>query len=300
VGLVRVNLNTLTNVTISEAMQDLGGGAYFFNITSNNVDDAGEAEVELYNSSTVLVEDVEVPFNIIDHTVTSEATRDDMLVDEGFGVVTCVEDENDNPVDGLVAGDWTVTSLGAANTRSAVGEIMPATDVTGIAGSGCYHLSVDTANTVQPDDEVEIRLALTGQPTNPQDTVSVAIEDVTLELMAHPDFTQATNCVLVSAVVRDQDGDPVDIVTESTNGVRLQITDGSGGLKDGDVAGGSCSLSGSSTNMFMTLNVGTTAVSNGVYIATFISDVVSENVELTGFVEGANSRAEDSVNIDVE
>ena len=308
-GCVEIDAGTLTNMTESDAVEELGAastgtgngaGAYFANVTSALVDDRGEVEVLLRNSISELVEDIEVNFNIRDHEVTAYSTRDDLVVDEATGIYMVVEDENGDLVHTLAPGDWTITNLGVATTNTAVGEILP-TNVN-VIGGGVYAFSADTLFSTVPGSDVELRAALTGFPTTPQDTVSVGVDDVELVLRAIPDFVQATNCVLITAQIQDPDGDPIDVVTPATNGVRLRILGGNSdvGLLDGDETAANCAAGGGTHDLPMTLNVGTTAEANGMYVATLHAGVSTDTIIIEGTVEGANSFASERVTVDVD
>ncbi|MDD4351360.1 MAG: S-layer homology domain-containing protein [Candidatus Gracilibacteria bacterium] len=332
-GILRLNPNTLTNMTINTPVTELGSavdtsancpgdgygnGAYWSVVTSKNVNDAGEVEYELYGSTAILVEDVEEPYNILDNSLTASSTADEILVDQGFGIIVEIIDEsNDDPVTGLFSSTGsgiTITSVGTTITSVPViqvgcykGSGTQAVCNGGagtIDGTGLYIISVDTAGDAQAGDSVEVTVTYTNQPTNPRDSVDVNVHDIELELEGHPDFVSTTNSIGITAVLRDEDGDPLYVEPNSvaTAGVELEISDGSGEICNNNRSGG-CSTGYQKIDVVALDS--NSAGNNGtdahdvIYLATYEADVIEESVELTARVQGLNSRAEDSITIDV-
>jgi len=332
-GILRINPNTMSNMSVNTGVTEFGApvqsgncpatntghgnGAYWSVVTSANVNDAGEVEYELYNSSAVLVEDVEEPFNILDYSLTSSTTMDTVLIDEGFGIINEIIDEsNDDPVTGLTGSGVTVTSIGTTVTGPAASSLegsfievgcdssaCPTKFTSGdIDGTGLYVILADTTGDVNAGDNVEVTVTYTNSPTDPADTVTVAVEDLDLELSAYPEYVETTNSIAILGRMRDPAGDyryvdPNDI---SSYYIQLEISDGSGEICNNNLNNG-CST-GSQRISMVALDANANGNVNGynvVYLATYEADVVSETVELTGRVVGTASLVEDTLTIDV-
>ena len=335
-GVLRINPSTLDNMTVTTGVTELGAevssmdcptdsdwgygnGAYWSVVRSKNVDDAGMVEYELYNSSAVLEEDVEEPYNIIDNSITTSSTVDEILVDEHFGVIVEVWDEsNSDPVAALTDTDssgFTVSQTGATVDVGTLNyEIIEvgceatggaATCNNNIDGTGLYVLSADSAPDVTAGDSVEITVTYTGAPTDPEDSVEVSIHDIELELVALPTTVSTTNAIAITAIMRDNDGDPIYVIGDTAdveaNGVELEISDGSGEICNDNRADG-CATGFQKIDMVALDLDPDGADSDGwsvFYLATYEAEVIEESVELTARVQGLNSRAEDTVTLDI-
>lgn len=334
-GMLRINPNTLDNMTVTTSVTELGAdvssmdcptdsdwgygnGAYWSVVRSKIVNDAGQVEYELYDSSAVLVEDVEEPYNIIDNSITTSATVDEILVDEHFGVIVEVWDEsNSDPVAALTDTDSSAFRISQTGATVDVGTvnyeiIEVGCEATGgastcnsnIDGTGLYVLSADSAPDVTAGDSVEVTVTYIGAPTDPEDSVEVSIHDIELELVAFPSTVSTTNAIAITAIMRDNDGDPIYVTGSAdavqANGVELEISEGSGEICNNNSADG-CATGAQKIDMLAT-DGNTDGVNDGwsvIYLATYEAEVIEESVELTARVQGLNSRAEDSVTIDV-
>ncbi len=300
-------------------LHNLGGGAYFMVARAKDRADRGEWRVESYDSDGTPQDSGLVQVNIVPNDIEVEFNLPDTIPDWNNTFIAFVSDENDDPVAGLEScrggtgvatatyptnnfSDFVITRGGVAaqdiaavtdgSTSIQTGDCSTGDDATdllnsGVVGSGIYAFNVDTNNLVT-DGTLTLTASL-NQATNPQDSASYGVEDPTVELTAWPFSVTSSNIVPFTVIVRDDDGDPLDVDNNTTDGVQVEIVDGSGNLATSNTT----SVSGG-------LRVTLVDSDDGVSVGAFRASSVSESVELTARVNTLSSRIEDTMTIAVD
>lgn len=267
----------------------------------------------------IVPNDIEVEFNLPDTIPDWNNTFIAFVSDENDDPVvrleSCRADAGSTPTAGPVTGaatstyptndfsDFVITRGGVSIQDIAVVTdgitAIPSTDCTtsagdatdllnsGLIGTGIYAFNVDTNNLVT-DGTLTITASL-NQATNPQDSASYRVQDPTVELTAWPFSVTSSNIVPFTVIVRDDDGDPLDVGTSSVDGIQVEIVDGSGNLAVNNA-----------TTVTGGLRVDLADSDDGVSVGAFKASSVSESVELTARVNTLSSRIEDSMTVAVD